>query len=73
MLNERIINSLLNRLNKPTEIAIYFYEEGELKVVDNLSFIKNIIIFFDHFEYLKSENIILPGEKNRFCLEAIYA
>ncbi len=73
MLNKRIINSLLNRFNKPNDIAIYFYDEKELKVVDNLSFIKNIIIFFEYFKCLKSENIILPGEKNRFCLEAIYA
>ena len=73
MLKDRIIDSIIFRFNNPKEIAIYFFDQKELKIVENLSFIKNIIILFDNFKLIKSENIILPGEKNRFCLEAIYA
>ncbi len=73
MLQKKIINSILSRFNNPKKTAVIYYQDSEIILVENIDFIKNIIILYEIFISLESKNIILPGEKNRFCIEAIYA
>lgn len=73
MFLKRIINSILFRFNNPTQTAIIYYQDSEIINVENIQFIKNIFILYEIFISQEYKNIILPGEKNRFCIEAIYA
>ena len=73
MFLKRIINSILFRFNNPTQTAIIYYQDSEIINVEDIQFIKNIFILYEIFISQEYKNIILPGEKNRFCIEAIYA
>ena len=72
-MKSRIINSLIWRIRNSSNNALIYLSEDKLVCVTNYDFIKNILILYENFIKIKTDNIILPGEKNEFCLEAIYA
>jgi D-alanine--poly(phosphoribitol) ligase subunit 1 len=72
-MKSRIINSLIWRIRNSSNNALIYLSEDKLVCVTNYDFIKKIFILYENFIKIKTHNIILPGEKNEFCLEAIYA
>ncbi len=73
MLFSLIRKSLIRRIESPYKYAIIYSKNDDIRKVANEVFVSNIFVLIEEFKNIKANIILMNGEKNQYCIEAIYA